>query len=120
MKYLVLLAGDESRGRRQSETEVRAEMADHDAFSQAVSDRGTILAGEALGDSTTATTLRHVNGRTDGRVVLTDGPYAESVEQIGGFYLIEMADLDAMTELCALLPSWYSVEIRPVVDPPAR
>jgi hypothetical protein len=120
MRYLVLLAGDERRGRHQSEAEVRAEMADHDAFSQAVSDRGTILAGEALGDSTTATTLRHVDGRADGPVVLTDGPYVESAEQIGGFYLVETTDLDLMTELCALLPSWYSVEIRPAVDPPAR
>ncbi|HEY5848530.1 MAG TPA: YciI family protein [Microlunatus sp.] len=119
MKYLVLLAGDESVESQMSEAEVRAEMADHDAFSQAASERGTILAGEALGDSATATTLRHVAGKADGQIVLTDGPYAESVEHLGGFYLIEMADLDAMTELCALLPSWYSVEIRPVVDPPA-
>jgi hypothetical protein len=119
VKYLVLLAGDESVEASMSPADVRAEMADHDAFSQAVSERGTILAGEALGESTTATTLRHRDGLPDGEVMLTDGPYAETAEQIGGFYLIDLPDLDATTELCAMLPSWYSVEIRPVVDPPA-
>jgi hypothetical protein len=119
VKYLVLLAGDESVWPRLSEAEVQATMADHDAFVRAVRERGAILAGEALGESATATTLRHVDGRSDGAILLTDGPYAEAVEQIGGFYLIEMADLDQMTELCARLPSWYSVEIRPVIDPPA-
>ena len=102
-----------------SEAEVRAEMADHDAFSQAVSERGTILAGEALGDSTTATTLRHVTVRLTARSCSPTARTPRAAEQIGGFYLIDMPDLDAMTELCALLPSWYSVEIRPVVDPPA-
>ena len=118
MKYLVLLAGDESRGRRQSETEVRAEMADHDAFSQAVSDRGTILAGEALGDSTTATTLRHVDGRADGLVVLTDGPYAESAEQVGGYYLVETDDVADLAQVCGRLmatPFHPAIEIRPTL-----
>ncbi len=119
MRYLVLLAGDESVESGMSEAEIRAEMADHDAFSQAVSERGTIVAGEALGDSATATTLRHRDGKGDGEIMLTDGPYAETAEQIGGFYLIDVPDLDQMTELCALLPAWYSVEIRPVVAPPS-
>jgi hypothetical protein len=118
VKYLVLLAGDEAVEANMSADEVRAEMAAHDRFTSAVLERGTIVAGEALGDSTTATTLRHAGGKADGQVVLTDGPYAETAEQVGGFYLIDIADLDQMTELCALLPSWYSVEIRPVVDPP--
>ena len=48
---------------------------------------------------------------------ITDSPLAETVEQIGGFYLIDMADLDQMTEVCALLPDYYAVEIRPVIDP---
>ena len=82
MKYLVLLAGDESVEAGMSPADVRAEMADHDAFSQAVSERGTILAGEALGESTTATTLRHRDGLPDGEVMLTDGPYAETAEQM--------------------------------------
>ncbi len=114
----MLLAGDESAWPNLSEAEIRAEMAAHDAFSKAVGEHGTIVAGEALGGSETATTLRHQGGKPDGRLMLTDGPYAEAAEQIGGFYLIDMPDLDQVTELCALLPSWYSVEIRPVVATP--
>ena len=112
MRYLVLLAGDESVWPALSEAERDAEMRAHDTFDRAVRARGTMVAGEALGESTTATTLRHV----DGQVQLTDGPYAESVEQVGGFYLIDMPDLDQVTEVCALLPDWYAVEIRPVIE----
>lgn len=115
MKYLVLLAADEAVWPSLSESEQAAEMAAHEAFDQAVRARGTILAGEALGESGTATTLRHV----DGAVQITDGPYAETVEQLGGFYLVEMADLDQVTEVCGLLPDYYAVEIRPAVEPPS-
>lgn len=115
MRYLVLLAADEAVWPTLSEAEQEAEMAAHDAFSAAVAAGGTIVAGEALGDSGTATTLRHVNGA----VQVTDGPYAETVEQIGGFYLVDLPDLDQVTEVCALLPDYYAVEIRPVVEVPS-
>lgn len=52
----------------------------------------------------------------EGQVVLTDGPYAETVEQLGGFYLIDIGDLDHVTELCSLLPPIYSIEIRPTME----
>ncbi len=48
-------------------------------------------------------------------MVITDGPFAESTEQIGGFYVVEAPDLDTMTDLCRILPG-YDIEIRPVVD----
>jgi hypothetical protein len=115
MRYLVLIAADEAVWPSLSESEQEAEMAAHEAFDRAVRARGTMVAAEALGASSTATTLRHV----DGAVRITDGPYAETVEQIGGFFLIDMADLDQMTEVCALLPDYYAVEIRPVIDPTA-
>lgn len=115
MRYLVLLAADEAVWPTLSESDQEAEMAAHDAFDRAVRARGTIVAGEALGESATATTLRHVNGA----VQVTDGPYAETVEQLGGFYLVDLANLDQVTEVCALLPDYYAVEIRPVVDPAA-
>lgn len=115
MRYLVLLAGDEAAWPVMSEAEQEAEMAAHDAFSAAVAARGTIVAGEALGGSDTATTLRQV----DGAVRITDGPYAETAEQLGGFYLVDLPDLDQVTEVCALLPPYYAIEIRPVVEVPS-
>ena len=84
----------------------------HTAFHKAVADRATMLAGEALAGSPEARTLRHV----DGAPVVTEGPYAETLEQIGGFYLIEAESLDLVVELCEELPSWYAVEVRPVVE----
>ena len=115
MRYLVLLAADEAVWPGLSEAAQAAEMAAHDAFSAAVAARGTIVAGEALGEAATATTLRHL----DGAARVTDGPYAETVEQIGGFYLVDLPDLDQVIEVCALLPDYYAVEVRPVVPPPA-
>jgi len=84
----------------------------HLAFHRAVTERAQLVAGEALAGTDTATTLRHV----DGRPVLTEGPFAETAEVVGGFYLIDAADLDVMTDLCRLLPEVYSLEIRPVVQ----
>jgi hypothetical protein len=86
--------------------------ADHLAFHAAASQRGRIVAGEALAGPDTATTLRHV----DGRPVLTEGPYAETAEVVGGFYLLDADNLDVVTGLCELLPEAYSLEIRPVVQ----
>ena len=110
----MLLAADESVWPRLSADEQRATMASHDAFDAAVRRHGSVVAGEALADSPTATTLRHA----DGQVVLTDGPFAETAEQVGGFYVVDLPDFDRMSEAAALLPDWYAVEIRPVVDPP--
>ena len=115
MRYLVLLAADESVWPSLSVAEQEAEMATHDAFDRAVRARGAVVAGEALGEAGTATTLRRVHGSLQ----VTDGPYAETVEQIGGFYLVDMPDLDQLTEACALLPDYYAVESRPVGPPPA-
>jgi hypothetical protein len=84
----------------------------HLAFHSAVAERASLVAGEALAGSDTATTLRHVNGAP----VLTEGPFAETAEVVGGFYLIDAENLDVMTDLCALLPQAYSLEIRPVVQ----
>lgn len=84
----------------------------HTAFHKAVAERATMLAGEALAESREARTLRHV----DGSPVLTEGPYAEAVEQLGGFYLLEAESLDLVLELCHLLPTTYAVEVRPVID----
>lgn len=115
MKYFVLLASDGSAGPWDELTpeQQQAEMAKHGAFAEAIEARdGTdIVGGEALGDGSVATTLR----TRDGEMTVTDGPFAEAAEQIGGYYLIESPDIDTVIELCRILPD-YDIDIRPVID----
>lgn len=113
MKYVVLLYADERRWPTLTEAERDETVRAHLAFDAAVSRRATSLGGEALADTDEATTLRR---DADRRPVVSDGPFAETVEQLGGFYLLEADDLDVVTSVCEELPHWYTVEIRPVVD----
>ena len=71
-----------------------------------------LIAGEALSDPGDATVMRT---SSDGRVALTDGPYAEVIEGMGGFYLVEAPDLDVVVELLRLLPR-YDIQIHPTID----
>lgn len=116
MKYFVLLAGygetkpwDELTAEEQA-----AEMAKHGAFAEACEAKPelALLGGEALGEGSTATTLR----TRSGELTITDGPFAEAAEHIGGYYLLEAPNLDSVIELCRSLPA-YDIEIRPVIDP---
>jgi hypothetical protein len=111
MKYLVLLADEEGGWENATPEERQRVMDAHDAFHKAVADRATMVAGEALAESATGRTMRHV----DGEPVVTEGPYAEGVEQLGGFYLLEADSIDVVLDLCRLLPTSYAVEVRPVV-----
>ena len=114
MKYFILLAtGGEVPWDEQSPEDQEAELAKHMAFDEACTAREgvEIVGGEALGDGSTATTLRTV----DGEVTVTDGPYAEAAEQIGGYYVMEAPDLDTVIDLCKILPR-YDLDIRPVLD----
>ena len=81
------------------------------AFTKAVEERGTVVAGEALDRPELARTVRPGPDRS-----VTEGPFAETVEQLGGFYLVDLPDLDAAVEAARLLPPAYSVEVRPVID----
>ena len=72
-----------------------------------------MLGGEALGDGSMATTLR----TRGGELTITDGPFAETAEQIGGYYVLEAPDLDTVIELCKVLPP-YDIDIRPVLATP--
>jgi hypothetical protein len=112
VKALVLMARTEGGWETATAQERQDVMDAHTAFHKAVAERATMLAGEALGESREARTLRHV----DGSPVVTAGPYAESAEQIGGFYLVEAESQDLVVELCRLLPSSYAVEVRPVIE----
>ncbi|MEO1063305.1 MAG: YciI family protein [Actinomycetota bacterium] len=114
MKYFILLAGygelpdwDEL-----SADEQEAQMADHVAFDEACAAREgvEIVSAEALQDGSTATTLR----TRGAQLTITDGPFAEAAEQIGGYYVLEAPELDTVIELCRILPA-YDIEIRPVL-----
>jgi hypothetical protein len=71
-----------------------------------------MLAGEALARSAAGRTLRHVAGRA----LVTEGPYTDGVEQLGGFYLLDAESRDLAVDLCRLLPTSYAVEVRPVIE----
>jgi hypothetical protein len=86
----------------------------YDAYTSMLRDKGAYKAGEALEPVTTATTVRV----RDGETLMTDGPFAETKEALGGFYLIEARDLDEAIALAAQCPGakFGSIEVRPVVD----
>lgn len=116
MKYLVLLVGDgsEKPWPEQTDEEKQATMATFGEFAAACHDRDGVelIAGEALGDPHDATVMRT---SADGTVSLTDGPYAEVIEGMGGFYLMEAPDLDVVVDLLRLLPR-YDIQVHPTID----
>jgi hypothetical protein len=112
MKYLVLMAAEEGGWDTATQEQRQAVMDAHTAFHKAVAERATMVAGEALAESPSGRTLRHV----DGAPLVTDGPYAEGVEQLGGFYLIEAESQELVLEMCRLLPTSYTVEVRPAIQ----
>jgi hypothetical protein len=89
-------------------------MADYRAFTQTIIAGGQFKAGDALQPTSTATTVKV----RDGKVLNTDGPFAETREQLGGYYLIEAKDLDEALAIAARIPSakWGSIEVRPVMN----
>lgn len=114
MRYTVFLVDyADKRWEDLSEAEQGEWMGRHEAFDRAVADREgcEVVAGEALSGGDSATVLRP----GPGGVTLTDGPYTEATEAIGGFYVIQAPDLDVLTELLSIL-SDYVMEIRPVVE----
>ncbi|SNT59619.1 Uncharacterized conserved protein [Asanoa hainanensis] len=114
-KYMLLIFGDPKQWDAMTPEEWRAHDAAHAAFNAAAGSR--VLRGEQLESPPVATTLR---AGSDGGLVLTDGPFLETKEGLGGYYLIQADDLDEVTKLAALLPevraAHSAVEIRPVVD----
>ena len=113
MRYAVLLYQDERVWTEATAEQREAYHAAHNAFDEAARARAEVYGGEALTSMVNATTLRH---DTDGNRLVTDGPFAKTIEQLGGFYLVEAPDLDTLTDLCDLLPHAYAIEMRPVAD----
>ncbi len=113
MKRYVLLIAYEPWEWSQATEEVRQAFVDaHHAFERYVDEHGSRLASGALADADTATTVGHGVGGSRG---VTDGPFAETAEQVGGYYDIELPDLDTAITAARLLPESYTVEIRPTV-----
>ena len=114
MKYLCLIYDEEAKLDAMPKSESDAFMGEYFAFTNGIQESGHLIAGEALQPVQTATTVRIRNGR----VSTTDGPFAETREQLGGFYLIEARDLNDALQVAARIPSARtgSVEVRPVVD----
>ena len=114
MKYLCLIYDEEQKLEAMSQSESDAFMGEYFAFTRGIQESGQYVAGEALQPVQTATTVRIRNGR----VSTTDGPFAETKEQLGGFYLIEARDLNDAIQVAARIPSARtgSIEVRPVVD----
>ena len=114
MKYLLTIYGDESGWDDVTPEQSRQVMAAYEQFGREVSEAGAMLGGEGLQPSATATTVRV----RDGERMLTDGPFAETREQLGGFYLLECRDLDEAIGWAAKIPGAQAgaVEVRPVMD----
>jgi hypothetical protein len=111
VRYLLLIY-TEPPSTAPSDAEQGEELARYGAYSAWLRETGQFLGGEALQPVTDATTVQLV----DGRRVVTDGPFAETKEHLGGYYLIEASDLDAAIEAAARLPAaaYGKVEVRPI------
>ena len=114
MDYLLMIFEDES-ARAQLPADVLTPQ--YGAFTQSIVQSGAMKDGQRLKPSSTATTVRV----RDGQAVHTDGPFAETKELLGGYYLIDVPDLDAALAWAAKIPlaPYGSVEVRPVMDLPA-
>jgi hypothetical protein len=113
MQYALLIYTPEPTEEVPQE-QLGAEMEQYNAFGQHLRDRNAMLGGEALDSVATATTVRVIDGTT----VTTDGPFAETKETLGGFYLVEAADLDEAISYAAMIPGARHgcIEVRPVWD----
>jgi hypothetical protein len=114
MEYLLLIHDDETLFARLSEAERGSLMQEYGAYTESLKSNGVYRDGRQLQPTSTATT---VTVRDDGEQVVTDGPFAETKEQLGGFYLIEVDSLDDAIEWAAKIPSARGgkIEVRPLV-----
>jgi hypothetical protein len=114
MKYLCLIYDEEKKLEAMPKSESDAFMGEYFAFTEGIRKSGHYVAGEALHPVQSATTVRIRNGKMS----TTDGPFAETKEQLGGFYLIEARDLNDALQVASKIPSARlgSIEVRPVVD----
>jgi hypothetical protein len=112
MRYVLMTALDESAGHRDRELAEEGMSPEYAAFIKDVVDQGVLLGGERLRLTSDATTVRVRNGET----LTTDGPFAESKEQLAGYFVVECKDLDEAIAVAARIPGAKdgSVEVRPI------
>jgi len=113
MQYLLLIYGNESHWNSLSEADHKAISNEYTEYTQSIARSGHLRGGNELNATSTATTVR----LRDKKRLVTDGPFAETKEQLGGYYLVEAKDLDDAIGLAARIPSarWGSIEIRPII-----
>ncbi|HEX8099259.1 MAG TPA: YciI family protein [Actinomycetota bacterium] len=119
MKYALLIYGDE-KAREAAPPEATQMMYEaYGKFGEELEKRKAFVAGEELEPSTTATSVR-IEGGPGGELMVTDGPFVETKEQLGGFYIVECQNLDEAIELAAKVPSapFGTIEVRPVAVGP--
>jgi hypothetical protein len=114
MHYLLLIYQDEAAHAQWSQEQLAAEYQAYNVYSEEVAKSGAMMGGNALMPTNTATTVRVRNGK----LLTTDGPFAETKEQLGGYYLMNCKDLDEAIALAARIPaaSDGSIEIRPIME----
>jgi len=112
MRYVLMICSDESGERALSPEEESALMGEYGAFSEEMGRRGVLQGGERLRPTTDATTVRV----RDGEVLTSDGPFAETKEQIGGYFVVDCKDLDEAIEVASRIPSARNgtIEVRPI------
>lgn len=118
MKYTLMIYDDEKGGwGKLSQAEQQQMIAEYRQLTQQIKDDGQYIAGQQLHPTSAATSVRVRNGKR----VVTDGPFAETSEQLGGFYLINARNLDEAIDIAGRIPSARqgTIEIRPVVEAPA-
>jgi hypothetical protein len=114
MKYMLLIHDDEKGWGKVSEAERQRIYGEYGQFTQQIIEAGQFVAGSELQPTTTATSVRV----REGKRLVTDGPFAETREQLGGYYLVEAKDLDEAIGIAARIPSARTgtIEVRPVVE----
>lgn len=114
MKYLLMIYGNEAEYAALTEAENAALIAEHDVFTEEAVRRGIMVGGEALEPSHTATTVRV----RDGKTLTIDGPFAETKEQFGAFYILDCKDLDEALLMASKIPDARtgSIEVRPIMN----
>jgi hypothetical protein len=112
MRYALLICSDENAMANFTPEQAAASSAAYEKFGKEMAERGVLLGGERLRPTTDATSVRVV----DGDVVVSDGPFAETKEQMGGFYLVECKDLDEAIEVASKIPAAKNgtIEVRPI------
>jgi hypothetical protein len=114
MQYLLLIYDSEAQMARMTKSDMGALMGDYRNFTQSIIQSGNYKGGNPLQPTATATTVRV----RDGKTLTTDGPFAETREQLGGYYLVDAKDLDEAIAMAARIPSAKlgSIEVRPILE----